>query len=302
MKKYLYTLSIQLILILLCSGCKRDFSEILNSPFENLSSKSSKSTKGVLEVIYEITTYVDYKADFEKLSAFDLAYLNPKADKQRVEMVLLPSGEINMIIEKQKMENPINLPHKTIPSDIPEVVRTEIFGSQMSFYDATGKLIGTEKTQLPRQTQLLEELKKMGSNFSEEEMAQAIATMQGQFFVKNMEMYLREVEALGAFVQQHDGGYVTVRQDLSKMGINQKGTNVSLLDMKQGKMLAYVIYDENEKIVQSTSYKYHREGVPSVEAIRIHEILELPSGIEVTKITLMKFDNTIHKLNISNLR
>jgi hypothetical protein len=63
-----------------------------------------------------------------------------------------------------------------------------------------------------------------------------------------------------------------VRQDLSKMGINQKGANVMLLDMKQGKMLAYVIYDENEKIIQSTSYKYHHGDVQSVEAIQTREV------------------------------
>ena len=71
--------------------------------------------------------------------------------------------------------------------------------------------------------------------------------------------------------------------------------------MKQGKMLAYVIYDENEKIVRNTSYKYHREGVQSVEAIQTQEVFELPSGIEVTKVTLIKFDNLIHKFNIRNL-
>jgi hypothetical protein len=264
-------------------------------------SKSSQSTKGVLEITYELTTYVDYKADFEKLSALDLAYLNPKADKQRVEMVLLPSGEVNMIIEKLKLEKPINIPHQTIPSDIPEIVRTEILGSQISFFDASGKLVATEETQLPRQTQLLEELKRVRSHSSEEEIAEAIATMQGHFFVKNMETYLREVEAQGAFIQQHDGGYVTVRQDLSKMGINQRGASVMLLGMKQGKMLAYVIYDENEKLVQSTSYKYRSEGVQSVEAIQTREVFELPSGIEVSKITLMKFDNLTYKLNIRNL-
>jgi hypothetical protein len=300
MKKILYGLSPLLILLLLCSGCKRDFRDVLADPFSNSSPRAIKTSNGILELTYELTTFVDYEADFEKLSTLDLAHLNPKADKQRFEMTLLPSGEVRVIIEELDLEKPVHLPHKTILSDIPEVTRTEVFGSRISFYDATGKLVGTDEFQMRKQTKLVEDLKKMKLHSSEEEIAQAIAAMQGQFFVKNLELFLAEVEGQGAIIQWHEH-LVTVRQNLTKMGINQQGSGVMLLDSKTGKQLGYVIYDEKENVLQRAYYRYNTGEVKSIKMIQTEEVMQLPSGIEVSKVTLMTFDNLVYKLNIHNL-
>jgi hypothetical protein len=301
MKKNLYGLSLLLIFILLCSACKRDFRDVLIDPFGNSSPRATKASNGILELAYELTTFVDYKADFEKLSTLDLAHLNPKADKERIEMTLLANGEIRMTTERLTLENPINLPHLTIPSDIPEITRTEVFGSRISFYDATGKLAGTEEFKMPQQTQLVEDLKKMKLHSSEEEIAQAIANLQGQVFVKNLELFLAEAERQGAFIQWHEH-LVTVRQDLTKMGIkNQLGSGVTLLDTKTGKMLGYVIYDEKENVLQRTYYRYNTGEVKSIKMIQTEEVMQLPSGTEVSKVTLMTFDNLVYKLNIHNI-
>jgi hypothetical protein len=300
MKKKLNLFNLSLVFVLLCSSCKRDIQDVLTDSLVNSPLRAAKVSNSLLELSYELTTYVDYKADFEKLSSLDLTHLNPKAEKQRVEMTLLPNGEIRMITENLNLEKPINLPHQTVPSDIPEIKRSEIIGSRISFYDVNGKLVGNEEFKTPKQTQLVDEIKKMKNHSSEEEIAEAIATMQGQVFIRNMQTFLTEARIQGAFVLEGER-YVTVRQDLAKMGINQQGSCVTLIDMQQGKILGYTIYDEKENMIQKTYYRYHKKGVRSIANIQTEEIFQLPSGIEVSKITQLNFDNLVYKLNLQNI-
>ena len=117
-------------------------------------------SSGILQASYEITTWTDYEIPKKELSDLDMSSLNPMSDKQKITMEISKSGEVSLTINKLDFKNNIKIPHKTPPSDIPEIVRTEIIGNTAYFYTKNKKLMSSEYVEIPNQFEIVEKIKK----------------------------------------------------------------------------------------------------------------------------------------------
>ena len=100
------------------SGCNRE-AELPYSMESSILGGKFQAEGSVLEIGYDKYTWQRYAYDFEELTELDHAHLNPSEEKQRVEMVLLSDGTVNMTIEKMDFERKIIIPHQTLPNEIP---------------------------------------------------------------------------------------------------------------------------------------------------------------------------------------
>jgi len=121
---------------------------------------SKSMSSGILQASYEITTWTDYEIPKKELSDLDMSSLNPMSDKQKITMEISKSGEVSLTINKLDFKNNIKIPHKTPPSDIPEIVRTEIIGNTAYFYTKNKKLMSSEYVEIPNQFEIVEKIKK----------------------------------------------------------------------------------------------------------------------------------------------
>lgn len=278
-------------------GCQEDLSllkknEILTPDM------SKKMSSGILQVSYEITTWTDYEMPKKELSNLDMSSLNPMSDKQKITMEISKNGEVSMTIDKLDFKNNIKIPHKTPPSDIPEIVRTEIFGNTAYFYTKNKKLVNSEYIEIPNQTELVEKIKKLGNKFSAEDVNQAMATMQGQFFADNLDEFIDNAIKNGAHVIEQGDSYITLRISLKQKDQNIEQDVVLLIDRNINKVVGSRIYNAKNELLQTIYYGYNKGKVQSLKAIRVEEKTKLPSGKEVKMIISSKIEKLKFNLNI----
>lgn len=284
-------------LVIVFTGCKVE-NEAFKRNDAHVGIKSDMKA-ALLSLSYDITTWQWSEYDAEKLTEVDLAHLNPSEEKHHIEMVLLPDGTVNMTLEEVEFEKNINIQHQTLPNDIPSVKKTVITGNTVSRYDINGKLLSTDKAEISRQTKLAEQIREMGAQFSDKEIAQAFATMQGNVFDQNFEKWITEAEAKGEVIA-HDEQYVTLRMNLSENNTQKKGACVLLVDKNINKLVGNVSYDDEYNPILNMYYGYAKEGVQALNASRTEQLIKLPSGVKVWQITCSKYDNlilNIHPLN-----
>jgi len=283
------------------TGCKNE-SEILNKNNGILDKNNEKAFTGImsdgalLEVSYEMTSYVRYTGNFDKLTELDFAHINPSDEKQGVALFLMPDGSVNMSIEKLDFERIIRIPNEIASSDFPEIKRTEIIGNNAVFYDVNRKILGSQQIMLPKQKQLADQIKQYGEQLGYEALAKAYATMQGAPFDQSVEKIITEARAKGQLTE-YDAQFATVRTKLSEVNPDAKGANVAIIDRNINKVVASTNYDEKERMTRCTYYGYEKESAPMLNAIRTEQLIQLPSGAEVWQISCTKIENLKLKIN-----
>ncbi|MCL2073747.1 MAG: hypothetical protein FWH18_07495 [Marinilabiliaceae bacterium] len=286
------SLTFILLATIIITGCKSE-TERLNSLDDlNELSIGLKSGGALLSLSYEMTTYQIYYYDFDELTEIDLAHLNPSEEKQRVEVYIMPDGTINMAIEEMDFERKINIPHEIEPSDVPQTKRTEIIGNTVTFYDGSRRMLATENFQSEKMVEWAEQIKQS----SNQDAAQKYANLQSNIWGQTIENTIEEARTRGMFVE-YDDQIVSVRQNLCDIMHQATGAIVTIIDRNINKMVAYTIYDENEKITSTMFFGYETEGAHLMNATRTETVLEMPSGAEVLQITSTKIENYIFNLN-----
>jgi len=253
-------------------------------------------TASVFEISYEMTTYQWYEYDFDSLTELDLAHTNPSSEKQRVHMLLMPNGQMNMSVEKMAHARRNIIPHRTLPNDILEVHRTVIMGNTVSFYDVNGRQLGAQTIDLPSQIELVEQIRELGNEFGDKEVAQAITTMQGGFLERNFEKMIADAQTRNQLIE-HCERYATLRVNFSDVAPGTKGASVLLFDRDRQKMVASSTYDENENLTQRMYLEYAKEGPQVLVAKRAEQRLQLPSGAEAWKISHTVIENKRISIN-----
>mgnify|MGYP005853730809 CR=1 FL=1 len=259
--------------------------------------------QGLLQVSWESIISTDYQGDLEILNENSLSALNPSEEKQRVKFVLHETGEAQLIIEHLAKNEGIKIPHQDLPDDRPPVKKTVIYGGEISWYDGTGKLIGSQSMDRLDYSAWITDIKKIKDTNSKEDINRALRNFQSQFFKANLENFLEEIKASNPIVREieefqileENETYVTIRVDMAQFEPGQTGINVMLVDKGNNRMVANRMYNEWDEILQTTYYGYAEGQVEALNAIRVEEPLLLEEQTEITKVTLTK----ISDLNIS---
>lgn len=295
MKNKIFYLIFSLIFFAFIYSCNKEFNETKDPNSPNTEKVTGER---IMNISYDIYTVRDYETDFSKLSDLELSSVNPSEEKQHVEMTLLESGQMNIVISNVDFKKHINIPHKTLPDDSPKIVKTEIIGNIVKFYDINGKVLGTENIPIPNHSETVKKIKEIGAKFSAEDINNTIATMQGQQFIENLEEYIANAAQNGVEVIEQGKNHVTLRSNFSNIDPSMQGASVLLIDKSINKLVGTRIYDENDKLVQTVFYGYNRGEVQSMNAIKVEQMEQLPTGKEVKMISLSKIENL--KFNLNN--
>lgn len=287
------------IMALVLSGCSQEV--ITNDQLGN--GVGQLSSKGLLQVSWESVISTDYQGDLGALNENSLSALNPFEEKQRVEFVLHETGEAQLTIEHLAKNEGIKIPHEDLPDDRSPVKKTVIYGGEISWYDGSGALIGSESMDRLDYSAWISDIKQIKDTNSKEDINRALRNFQSQFFKANLENFLEEIKASNPIVREieefqileENDTYVTISLDMAQFEPGQTGINVMLIDKNKNRMVANRIYTEGDEILQTTYYGYAKGETETLDAIRVEEPLILEDQIELTKVTLTK----ISDLNIS---
>jgi hypothetical protein len=288
--------AILLLTTLFFVSCNQDFNEI---PIETENKNLERLVgEAIMNVSYDVKTSRDFETLPLDFSPLDLSYMNPSNEKQRVTMELLESGVINMIIEKIAFESEIKMPHRTAPDDMPQISKTEIYGSTANFYDDKGNLLNTTHIDIPNHTETVQKIKELGNDYTMEEINNTIATMQGHLFIDNLNEFIEDAPKQGIQVVEQGESYVTLRMPMSNIDPNMQEDVVLLIDKVLNKMVGTRIYSADDKLLQSTYFGYNDGQQKYLNAIKQEVSIILPSGKEVLMTSLSKIDNFKFDLNI----
>ena len=276
--------------------------ELLNDE-ETLASNSEKSAckrgDGILELSYVIETRTRFLTDNKKFSDLDIASMTPKSNKQKVSLKLYENGQISMIIEQKPLKNPIKIPHKTLPSDIPEVYKTVIENNVASFYSKKGDLLYTNSMEIPDHTETVNRLMELSGNCcSQEAVGQVVARFQGCRFVGNLDEFISDARRNGALITQEDEQFMSMRMSLSQIEPGMTDEVVFLIDKKENRTAGTRVYNSKGELLLSTLFGYGPPGKPFLTAIKQQAKEMLPSGAEITVESYSKIDNFKFKVNI----
>lgn len=290
--KKLYFLTTLSVLIL--SSCSPDIDENGISTVQNVDI-------AVLKMTYEITTSIDYQMPPIELSLIDLATVNPSNQKQHIEMQLFEDGQMHMIIEELDFEKKTTVQHQILPDPFPKIVKTVIEGNTVRFYNTKGTLMGAENIPIPNNLEMAKTIKALGDQFSEEDIYDAIATMQGQQFVGNLEKFLNSgaIPRNGTNIIEQGENYVTLRVPFNSIETGMEGESVLLIDKTMNKLVASRTYSIENELLQSTFLGYSQGDKKALNAIRVEEKVTLPSGEEVTQTTNSQIEMLNFSVNIN---
>jgi len=285
------------IMTLLLLSCNKDFKEILDKEGSK-TELSTRNSNAIMELSFVMQTSKTFETPPFELSDLDLSMMNPSNEKQHVEMQLLANGQMNIIIETVDFPEKIVIDHQTLPDNTPAIVKTEIVGNAISFYDKNGNLLSQENFDFPNQIEKVRKIQELGNNYSVEEINSTLATMQGQQYISNLEEYIENAAANGAQIVEQGENYVTIRTSFKHIDPRMEEETVMLIDKRINKMVGSRIYDKSNKLLQSIFYGYKKGEVQSLKAIRIEQKMSLPSGKEVNMLNLTKIDNLQMSINI----
>lgn len=284
-----------LLLIVLSFLLTNCYEETYNIKKED-NSLLNRTGNSILRMSYNITTYLDFDVNRNELTNIDLATVNPSSEKQHVLINLLENGEVNMTIKDIKFDKEINIPNKSLPNTIPEIVKTEIIGNTASYYDSTGKKINSINVQMPLQTELVKSILELGKNFSTEDLNNPIATLQGVNFIADLNKYIESAGDNVIITNQGDD-VMTIRMNLSYIDPNSTESAVLIIDKLNKRLLASRIYTDTNELLQTVYYGYDKD-TKTINAIKTIQPFRLPSGHIINSITLSKFENLTFNINI----
>ncbi len=171
------------IFTLVLSGCSQ---EVITSD-QVAEGNPILGNKGLLQVSWESVISTDYQGDLGALNENSLSALNPFEEKQRVEFVLHETGEAQLNIEHLSKNEGIKIPHEDLSDDRAPVKKTVIYGGEISWYDGSGALLGSQPMQRLDYSAWIIEIKKIKETNSKEEINRALRNFQSQFFKANLE-------------------------------------------------------------------------------------------------------------------
>jgi hypothetical protein len=269
--------------------------EETNSTDSSLSAR--KGNRALMTLSYDITVSTTFEAVSADISDLDFAAINPSNEKQHVDMELYEDGTSRFIIEELDFKQKIKIKHKSLPNnDILPITKTIINGTTAQLYNSAGKLVATEQINLANQGEMVDKIKEIGNKFSEEDINNTIATLQGRQFVDNLEEFIHNAPSKGIQVTDTGDNLVTLRMPADRaLGGNE---TVLLIDRKLNKLVGTRIYSQNNVLLQSTLFAYDRGRKKALKAIRSKELYALPSGKKVNMITLSQIENLKFNLNI----
>ena len=285
------------IMTLLLLSCNKDFKEIPDKEGSN-SELSTRNSDVIMELSYDMKSSRTFETSPFELSDLDLSMMNPSNEKQHVAMQLLANGQMNITIDVIDFKEKIKIEHKTLPDDTPAIVKTEIVGNSIRFYDKDGNLLSQENFDFPNQMDKVEKIQELGNNYSVEDINSTLATMQGQQYISNLEEYIANAAENGATILEQGENYVTIRTSFKHIDPRMEEDAVLLIDKSINKMVGSRIYDKDNKLLQSIFYGYKKGEVQSLNAIKIEQKMALPSGNEVNMVNLTKIDDLQMKINI----
>lgn len=290
--KFSKTVFLALSSVIIITSCDRDFED--PSINTDISKKEVKSGMVLLEMSYDIATSQDFETTSSKFSSLDLANMNPRNEKQHIEMQLLESGQMNLTIEELDFKEKIDIKHKVLPDNSPKIVKTEINRNSAKFYNANGKLISQAPMDMPNQYKLVERIKNMGSKISKEEINKTIAAIQGQQFIDDLDALRNNASENGVKILEQGENHVTMRMPKDDL----KNETVLLVDKGNKKIVGSRIYNSGNELLESTFFGYGNDDYQFLNAIRKEVNIELPSGKTTNTFINTKFDNYKFNLNI----
>ena len=269
---------------------------------QELSSEKSACKKGgeIIELSYVIETTTHFLTGQEKFSYLDIATMPPKKHKQKVNLKLFKDGQISMIIIEQKvLKNPIKIPHKTQPNDIPEVYKTVIENNIASFYSKSGDLLSANPIEIPDHTETVNRIMKLSDNCdSQEAVGQIIGRLQGCRFVDDSDEFISNARQNGARIMHEDEQFVTMRMSLGQIEPGITDEVVVLIDKKENRTAGTRVYNSKDELLSSTLFGYGPPWKPFLTAIKQQAKETLPSGAEIIIESYSKIDNIKYKVNI----
>lgn len=213
-------------------------------------------------------------------------------------MELYEDGTFNMDIDVATPENKIDIPHKTLPSDLPQLVHTQIRNKSISFYDKDMKLVQTTTIDLPDMHETIAGIKKLGDEYSQDEINQTIATMQGHPYLHKLDEFIAQAPTKeGITVLEQGETYATIRVDMMAMDNKSTYDVVYLMDRIRNKIAGQRIYDKDDKITQTSYYGYNNGKQQYLNAIKTEQNYELPTGNQIKMVSNSYIDN--YQININ---
>jgi len=301
--KLLLSTGILVGLILINTTCELDQESLnVNETSDNdkvsLSKKDTKSGDEILELNYVIETRTCFITENKSYSELDIASMIPRSSKQKVNLKLFVDGQISMIIEEMQVNNPIKIPHKTLPDDTPKVNKTVIENNVANFYSKSGVLLGTNQISLPVHAETVNKLLELEDNCTQEAMDKAVAKLQGSRFLSSLDDFISDARRNGARVMQEDEQFMTLRMSLNQIEPGITDEVVVLIDKIESRIAGTQIYNVKGELLMSTFFGYGPPEKPYLTAIKQQAKETLPSGAEIIVESYSKIDNIKFKLNI----
>lgn len=291
-KNYLYGFWV-LILTLLLGACSKDLEHKVNNQFI----KKDGLRSPVISLNYKVETTSYYKVNGKDYDPLDLATMAPNKDKHLVVMKIFEKGDVYMEIERLEVDRPIDIPHQTLPSDIPAIHKTIIDGNVAQNFSKSGSLLSTSTVEIPNQSKLVSYIKEVGQCYSSEILNHALTNLYSINLGESIDDFLANAMADGYTVTNIGENYFTVRIPLSLVDPNLTQEAVLLFESKTNRIVGTRLYD-NEVLVSTTLFGYGPPENPGLKAIKQTSIDKLPSGMLVELEIISKFEDVKITINI----
>jgi len=297
--KTIYILvGVLLFSVLFLTNCNQDFEEIPDDISKIAEKIAEKSGKSLIEISYEMISFRDFTSPSKNLTKLDLATINPSSDKHLVKMELYESGQLNITIDEVlDFKEKVKIRHKTLPNDIPPIVKTVITGNSVTFYDKSGNVLGKDNIDIPNQLETVKIIKSMGKEPSLKDLKQAVSTIQGYQLGANLETYIAKASQNGVKVMEQGEDFVTLRTSFKDIDARIEEEAVLLINKKIEKLVGSRIYNSENELLQSTLYGYTKDKM--LNAIKVEQEILLPSGKKIIMEINTKIDNLSYNLNIN---
>lgn len=294
MKNKFLFLAFSLILIAFIFSCNKEFNETKDP---NSSNTKRVTGEGIMNISYDIKTNIYYDVNRENLNNLDLASINPSEEKQHIDMTLFKDGSVEMTLMKLDFDKTINIPNHVRPSDLPEIAKTHIKGNNIIYYDKNGKELSASTIKSSDMSQTVKKIEELQNNYSQDEINEVIATLQGNRYVDNLEDYISHAKENNFVIMEQGDDFVTIRSTMENQPSGMNLQNVLLIDRKNNRLMGNRIYDNN-KLIQSTYFRYSKGKQQHIIDVRNEMITSLPSGQEITMQSISKIDNFKFSINL----
>jgi hypothetical protein len=294
---------IGIILLTATCGLEQDLlnkeESLAKSEELSLEKTANIANEGILELSYVIETVTRFITEQKNFSNLDLASMVPKKEKKKINLTLFENGQVSMIIESRAISNPIKIPHKTLPNDMPEVYKTVIENNTVSFYDKTGNLLSANPMEMPDHSETVSSLLELSDScYSPESVGRVVARLQGSQFTNDLNEFVADAKQKGAVIMDEDEQFMTIRMSLGQIEPGVTDDVVLLIDKDENRTAGTRIYNSKGELLLSTLFGYGPPEKPFLTAIKQQTKEKLPSGEEIVVESYSKIDNLKFKINI----